>query len=157
LAAGNIAAEAAAKADPDGTTLTLSTSSTFATNPSLYKSLPFDVQADFAADRADGLHPNLLVVHPSVPASTVIEKSYPIDHLSASYRRKPRACSGRLAFLLLIGAAHSSHLEMANILFEYAIAAFVVLPFLFAHHPAAGHCGSRPACGVHHIVLPAAQ
>jgi tripartite-type tricarboxylate transporter receptor subunit TctC len=72
-AAGNIAAEAAAKADPDGYTLTLSTSSTFATNPSLYKSLPFDVQADFAPITLTAFIPNLLVVNPSVPASTVTE------------------------------------------------------------------------------------
>jgi tripartite-type tricarboxylate transporter receptor subunit TctC len=72
-AAGNIAAEAAAKADPDGYTLTLSTSSTFATNPSLYKSLPFDVQSDFAPIALTAFIPNLLVVNPSVPASTVTE------------------------------------------------------------------------------------
>src|SRR5258708_22780746 len=35
--AGNIAAEAAAKADPHGATLTLSTSSTLATHPNPYK------------------------------------------------------------------------------------------------------------------------
>jgi tripartite-type tricarboxylate transporter receptor subunit TctC len=72
-AAGNIAAEAAAKADPDGYTITLSTSSTFATNPSLYKSLPFDVQSDFAPIALTAFIPNLLVVNPSVPASTVTE------------------------------------------------------------------------------------
>jgi tripartite-type tricarboxylate transporter receptor subunit TctC len=72
-AAGNIAAEAAAKADPDGYTLTMSTSSTFATNPSLYKSLPFDVQTDFAPIALTAFIPNLLVVNPSVPASTVAE------------------------------------------------------------------------------------
>lgn len=42
-AGGNLAAEATAKADPDGYTLLMATSTTFATNPSLYKSLPFDV------------------------------------------------------------------------------------------------------------------
>ncbi|MEA2893924.1 MAG: hypothetical protein QOI05_4717 [Bradyrhizobium sp.] len=72
-AAGNIAAEAAAKADPDGYTITLSTSSTFATNPSLYKSLPFDVQSDFAPIALTAFIPNLLVVNPSVPANTVTE------------------------------------------------------------------------------------
>jgi tripartite-type tricarboxylate transporter receptor subunit TctC len=72
-AAGNIAAEAAAKADPDGYTITMSTSSTFATNPSLYKSLPFDVQSDFAPIALTAFIPNLLVVNPSVPASTVAE------------------------------------------------------------------------------------
>jgi tripartite-type tricarboxylate transporter receptor subunit TctC len=72
-AAGNIAAEAAARADPDGYTLTMSTSSTFATNPSLYKSLPFDVQADFAPIALTAFIPNLLVVNPSVPANNVAE------------------------------------------------------------------------------------
>jgi tripartite-type tricarboxylate transporter receptor subunit TctC len=72
-AAGNIAAEAAAKADPDGYTITMSTSSTFATNPSLYKSLPFDVQADFGPIALTAFIPNLLVVNPSVPASNVTE------------------------------------------------------------------------------------
>jgi len=72
-AAGNIAAEAAARADPDGYTLTMSTSSTFATNPSLYKSLPFDVEADFAPIALTAFIPNLLVVNPSVPANTIAE------------------------------------------------------------------------------------
>jgi tripartite-type tricarboxylate transporter receptor subunit TctC len=72
-AAGNIAAEAAAKADPDGYTLTMSTSSTFATNPSLYKSLPFNVQTDFAPITLTAFIPNLLVVNPSVPANNVAE------------------------------------------------------------------------------------
>jgi tripartite-type tricarboxylate transporter receptor subunit TctC len=72
-AAGNIAAEAAAKADPDGYTLNMSTSSTFATNPSLYKSLPFNVQTDFEPVALTAFIPNLLVVNPSVPANNVAE------------------------------------------------------------------------------------
>src|SRR3978361_792947 len=72
-AAGNIAAEAAAKADPDGYTLTMSTSSTLATTPSLYKSLPFNVQTDFEPIALTAFIPNLLVVNPSVPANNVTE------------------------------------------------------------------------------------
>ena len=56
-AGGNIGADAVAKADPDGYTLLMTTSSTFAANPSLYKSLPFDRSEGFCADRTDGLHP----------------------------------------------------------------------------------------------------
>lgn len=52
------------------------------------------------------------------------------DHLSASYRR-PALLVRRLAFLLLIGAAHLVLIWNGDILFEYAIAGFVVLPFLF--------------------------
>lgn len=52
------------------------------------------------------------------------------DHLSASTRR-PALLVRRLAFLLLIGAAHLVLIWNGDILFEYAIAGFVVLPFLY--------------------------
>ncbi|MEA2895803.1 MAG: uncharacterized protein QOJ84_1418 [Bradyrhizobium sp.] len=52
------------------------------------------------------------------------------DHLSASYRRAALLVR-RLAFLLLIGAAHLVLIWNGDILFEYAIAGLVVLPFLF--------------------------
>ena len=67
-AAGLVGTDLVAKAKPDGYTLLMSTSSTFATNPALYKSLPFDVQADFAPITVTAFIPNLLVVNPSVPA-----------------------------------------------------------------------------------------
>src|SRR3954468_3018815 len=72
-AAGNIAAQTHTQADPAGYTLTMSTSSTFATNPSLYKSLPFDVQADFAPIALTAFIPNLMVVNPAVPASNLAD------------------------------------------------------------------------------------
>ena len=52
------------------------------------------------------------------------------DHLSASSRRTALLVR-RLAFLMLIGAAHLILIWNGDILFEYAIAGFVVLPFLF--------------------------
>ena len=72
-AGGNIAADAAAKADPDGYTLLMATSTTFATNPNLYKILPFDVQKDFEPITLTAFIPNLLVVNPTVPANNVPE------------------------------------------------------------------------------------
>ena len=72
-AGGNIGAEATAKADPDGYTLLMATSSTFAANPALYKSLPFDVQADFAPITVTAFIPNLMVVNPDVPARTLAD------------------------------------------------------------------------------------
>src|SRR6478752_9762718 len=72
-AGGNIGADAVAKADPDGYTLLMATSTTFATNPNLYKTLPFDVQKDFEPITLTAFIPNLLVVNPSVPASNVPE------------------------------------------------------------------------------------
>jgi tripartite-type tricarboxylate transporter receptor subunit TctC len=72
-AGGNIAADAAAKADPDGYTLLMATSTTFATNPNLYKTLPFDVQKDFEPITLTAFIPNLLVVNSTVPANNVPE------------------------------------------------------------------------------------
>ena len=72
-AGGNIGADAVAKADPDGYTLLMATSSTFAANPNLYKTLPFDVQNDFAPITVTAFIPNLLVVNPSVPANNVAD------------------------------------------------------------------------------------
>jgi tripartite-type tricarboxylate transporter receptor subunit TctC len=72
-AGGNIAADATAKADPDGYTILMATSTTFATNPSLYKSLPFNVQTDFAPITLTAFIPNLLVVNSSVPAKNVAD------------------------------------------------------------------------------------
>ena len=72
-AGGNIGADSVAKAEPDGYTLLLTTSTTHATNPSLYRNLPFDVRVDFAPVTQTAFIPNLLVVNPSVPAGTVAE------------------------------------------------------------------------------------
>ncbi|MDP2376050.1 DUF418 domain-containing protein [Reyranella sp.] len=52
------------------------------------------------------------------------------DHLSADSRRTTLLVR-RLAFLMLIGAAHLILIWNGDILFEYAIAGFVVLPLLF--------------------------
>ena len=52
------------------------------------------------------------------------------EHLSADSRRTALLVR-RLAFLMLIGAAHLVLIWNGDILFEYAIAGFIVLPFLF--------------------------
>ena len=72
-AGGNIGADAVAKAEPDGYTVLLTTSTTHGANPTLYKSLPFDPKADFTPISRVAFIPNLLVVHPSVPANTIDE------------------------------------------------------------------------------------
>jgi len=71
-AGGTIGEAAAAKADPDGYTI-LYDATAFSVNPSLYGKLSFDYAKDFQPVFLASLVPNLLIVHPSVPAKTVPE------------------------------------------------------------------------------------
>jgi tripartite-type tricarboxylate transporter receptor subunit TctC len=72
-AAGNIGSELVAKAPNDGYTLLMGTVGTHAINASLYAKMPYDHVRDFAPVVLVAGVPNVLVVHPSVPASTVQE------------------------------------------------------------------------------------
>lgn len=76
-AAGNIGAEIAAKSTPDGYTLFTCNIASNGVSPAIYKKLPFDSVKDFAPISMIGTTPNVLVVHPAVPAKTVAEF---IDH-----------------------------------------------------------------------------
>ena len=67
-AGGNIGAQAAARAPADGYTLFVTTNTTQAANPHLYKQLPYDPIKDFAPISRIANTPALLVAHPSVPA-----------------------------------------------------------------------------------------
>jgi tripartite-type tricarboxylate transporter receptor subunit TctC len=71
-AGGTIGTAAAARAAPDGYTL-LVISSTFMINASLYPKLPYDTVKDFAPITIAATTPNVLIVHPSVPARSVTE------------------------------------------------------------------------------------
>ncbi len=70
---GNIAAEQAAHAAPDGYTLLLGNNSILATNAALYKKLAYDPEKDFVPISLIGTQANILVVNPSVPANTMAE------------------------------------------------------------------------------------
>jgi len=72
-AAGTIGSDIAAKAPADGYTLVMGSSPTHAIAPALYPALPYDPVRDFAAVTLVGSVPNVLVLHPSVPAKTVKE------------------------------------------------------------------------------------
>ena len=72
-AGGNIAAELAAKAPPDGYTLMMATIGTQAINVSLYTNLSYHPQRDFTPITLVGDSPNALVVNPSVPAKNLKE------------------------------------------------------------------------------------
>lgn len=71
-AAGIIGTELAAKASPDGYTL-VSISIPHTVNPALYKNIPYDTLNDFSPVAQFTSYPNILVVHPSVPAKSVKE------------------------------------------------------------------------------------
>jgi tripartite-type tricarboxylate transporter receptor subunit TctC len=72
-AGGNLAMELVARAPADGYTLVMGTIGTCALNAFLYPRLGFDVERDFAPVMLVGSIQNVLVVHPSVPATTVKE------------------------------------------------------------------------------------
>jgi tripartite-type tricarboxylate transporter receptor subunit TctC len=69
-AGGTIGTDLAAKAPPDGYTLLINNIS-IAVNATLYPQLPYDTVKDLAPVSLLGRQPNLLVVHPSVPARSV--------------------------------------------------------------------------------------
>ena len=70
-AGGIVGFEIAAKAVPDGYTLLLGGGSGLTQNPSLYLKLPYDGIRDFQPITQLTAGPNLLCVHPSVPAKSV--------------------------------------------------------------------------------------
>jgi tripartite-type tricarboxylate transporter receptor subunit TctC len=90
-AGGNIGAEMVAKAVPDGYTILMGAVSTHAINPWLYAKMPYDPIRDFAPVSLVTQVPNVLVVHPSVPARNVKElialakaKPGPLNYASGS-------------------------------------------------------------------------
>lgn len=70
-AAGNIGMEVGAKAPADGYTLTSAPVGNLAINPQIYSKMPYDVFKDFTPISLIGSVHNVLVVHPSVPGSTL--------------------------------------------------------------------------------------
>lgn len=103
-AGANIGAEAVARAEADGHTMMFGTSAPLAINPYLYPKLNYDPEKHFAPVIQVGYLPNVLVVHPGVPAKTVQEL---IAHTKAN--------PGKLAFASS-GSGASSHL--AGVLFN---------------------------------------
>jgi tripartite-type tricarboxylate transporter receptor subunit TctC len=72
-AGGTIGTDAAAKAAPDGYTLTLGTTSTMAVAPGAYSKLDYDPIKSFAPISLVAVTPYLLVVNPQVPAKSLAE------------------------------------------------------------------------------------
>lgn len=72
-AGGNLGAAHVAKAEPDGYTILMATVATHALNPAVYTKMPYDAEKDFAPISLLVVVPNVLTVHPSIPANNVQE------------------------------------------------------------------------------------
>ena len=103
-AGANIGAEYVARAEADGHTLLFGTSAPLAINMNLYRKINYDPFKSFSPIIQVGYLPNVLVVHPSVPAKNVKE-------LIAYAKANP----AKLAFASS-GSGASSHL--AGVLFN---------------------------------------
>src|ERR1700694_3759899 len=68
-----LGADQVARAEPDGYTLLMATSTTLAINKTLYKKLPYDPVKDFAPISLVAGVPFALIVNPQVPARTLAE------------------------------------------------------------------------------------
>ncbi|MBW6398271.1 tripartite tricarboxylate transporter substrate binding protein [Roseomonas sp. HJA6] len=97
-AGATIGAQAVARAAPDGLTLLYGTPGPQIVNPHLMRSLPYDPVKDFAPVSGYKRAPNLLAIHPSLPAQNVQE-------LIALAKARP----GQLSFASS-GIGSSSHL-----------------------------------------------
>jgi tripartite-type tricarboxylate transporter receptor subunit TctC len=72
-ASEQLAAELVSKSAPDGYTIMMAHIAAISILPSLVAKLPYDSQRDFAPVSLSAIGPNILVVHPSVPAKNVME------------------------------------------------------------------------------------
>ena len=70
---GNVGTAIVAKATPDAYTLLFASGSAFTINPYVYRTLPFDYKRDFTPVGLFASVPNVLVVNPALPVTTLGE------------------------------------------------------------------------------------
>jgi len=103
-ASGNIGAELAAKAPPDGYTLFMTSGSVIAANRHMFRKLNWNPEKDLTAITNVASGPQIIAIHPSVPAKSVKE-------LIALAKAKP----GTLTFGSA-GIGSQTHLAAENFL-----------------------------------------
>ena len=108
-----VAADAVAKAAPDGTTVLMTTDATFSINPHLYARLPYDAQRDFVPVTMLVLLQQLLVAHPSLPFNnleelikTAKEKPGAINYASYGSGSQPHLSGEMLKYKAGIDLVH---------------------------------------------------
>ena len=105
-AGGNIAGELAARANPDGYTLFMTSGSIVTANQHIYKKMPFDPEKDLAAITGVASGPQLVAVSPSAPVKT-------LKDFIAQAKSKPKALS-------FGSAGHSTQTHLAGENFMHA-------------------------------------
>jgi len=115
-AGGNIGTAEAARALRDGYTLLIGSNGPIAVNPALYKDLPYNPAKDLKAISLLAAAPQVLVVHPSVPAGDL--KQF-VEHA--------RGNPDKLSYGS-VGAGSASHLTM-ELLKSQAKIAMVHVPY----------------------------
>src|SRR4051812_38507462 len=111
-AGGTIGSELAARALPDGYTLIVAYTASHGINPAI-KKLPYDVINDFAPISMLGTAPNLLVVHPGVPATSVREliqflksRAVQVNYASAGNGSAPHLAAEMFKYMAAVDMTH---------------------------------------------------
>jgi len=107
-AGGNLAADLAAKAAPDGYTLFYNTSAVTIA-PSLYGKVPYDTLRDFVPVSTTATNAMLVMVHPSMPVRTIGEL---VEYVRANPGKLNYASSGTGTITHLASAAFGSQLGL---------------------------------------------
>jgi len=138
-AAGAIGAENVARAATDGYTLMFASSSVLAINPTLGAKTTYDILRNFAPIILVGYAPNVLAVHPSLPARTVKE-------LIAIAKAKPGTLAfasngaGTLSHLTAALFMQQARIEMLHVPYKSAAPAVIAaaageVPVIFSAYP----------------------
>jgi tripartite-type tricarboxylate transporter receptor subunit TctC len=107
---------AGARGTPDGYTITV-VSTSYVVNPSMYPTIPYDPYKDLAPVTLAAVSPNVLVVHPSIPATSVKEL---ISFLKANPGKYSFAHAGTGTTPQLSGEMfkHSQNLDIVSVPFN---------------------------------------
>jgi tripartite-type tricarboxylate transporter receptor subunit TctC len=115
-ASGNIGTAAVARAAPDGYTFLFNTMSVHTMNQALFAAMPFDGVSDFSPITLLAYVTNTMVVHPSIPATTVAEF---IDYAKAHPGKIAYASGGAGSTNHLCGALFEKMAQVAMVHVPY--------------------------------------